>query len=384
VLLDDAGTGETVLARASANELGRDVIAPDPADLEGDTITELDRALAGSPSVVILDEAEDPLRDAAWRTHGDGEAQRALLAALDGSARSDEGPLTIAPTIDGRHALVDPAVWPGRPSPVLLLAPPTWPERREILARAVRELPGADTLDVDAAAQRTAGRSGAELVGLPVEAMSGSLIDPPMALRSSVVASIVAERFTIGDEHREPDVVAETLAVHEAGHAAIAYLLYGQGAVASIGLGERPGLTVLAELRRVRRDRARLRARVTIALTGPVAEQLAWSVDGITGGRAGRPGKRHGMARGGANGRPSHGRGRTELTRPALARASTAARSGDRARGASTPREVRARLRPEAARLAAIGDGLVASAEHTLTGVELDALPARQARTPPR
>ena len=90
VLSGPAGSGKTMLARAFAAELGRDVVAPPPGELDAERIDALYRALTDDPVpvAVLLDEAGSLVGDADWTGDVDRQAQRALAVALDGVSSS--------------------------------------------------------------------------------------------------------------------------------------------------------------------------------------------------------------------------------------------------------------------------------------------------------
>jgi ATP-dependent Zn protease len=295
VLTGPSGTGKTQLARAFAAELDRAVIAPPVSELDPERIGALYRALAGTPSVIIIDEAEVLVGDPDWHST-DEAAQRALLGALDGVERPEAGPVTIAITAADVAHLSDQATRPGRLAPRLTVDRPSGPERVELLRRATAGLPGAAGLDLVRIAERLVGWSGAEIVGLAEEAMTHSLLlevpgpgtelayEAP-GLSTELVLETAVERFVVRD--RPADEARDHLLTsrHEAGHTLWAHLAWGPGAVAVVDIDGRGGSTTLTDAVLTRRsDRAELRRRAGLALAGAAAERIAFGRDGMSRG----------------------------------------------------------------------------------------------------
>ncbi len=287
VLTGRAGTGKSLLARATATALGRAAVVPPTAELDPALIGELYAALAAAePTVVILDEAEALIGDPDWHAT-DQAAQRALLAALDGVAeRPEAAPITLAlTTADAAHLSVA-ATRPGRLAPRIALDLPTREERREIVRRATEGLPGAATLDLARIAERTTTWSEAELAALPELAITRALLLPGApSLRDELVLELIGERYLIRDPLAPERQDHAAIARHEAGHAIYGRLTWGPGAVTSVQVGERDGSTALAEPVAVRRrGPAELRRLAGLRFAGAAAEQLLFGRDGVTAG----------------------------------------------------------------------------------------------------
>lgn len=191
------GVGKTLIARATAGELGLKVIAPPVSTLTPGLIARLYAQLARmDPVVVILDEAE---RVIGAPYVSDTDCVRALCVALDGLERPSRAPITIALTTAPEHQLSATVTRPGRLSPRLELGLPTAAERRRLLDRSIVGLPIAGALDLDLVVERTGGWSGAEIVVAVEEAMSHSLIDRTDALTAANLLLIVSGRYVIAD-----------------------------------------------------------------------------------------------------------------------------------------------------------------------------------------
>jgi cell division protease FtsH len=272
VIAGPAGVGKTLMARALAAATGRMVIAPPVAELNAGLIARLYAQLAkAAPSVVILDEAESLIGPAFEQ---DDAAARALLAALDGVNRPQHGPITLALTTTDVAMLDAAATRPGRLAPHLVLERPSPDERRELLARAIEGLPGAESIELLLIVERTGGWTGAELAGAVAEACSRSLLDHSDALRMDLLVEVVDERFTVLDDHPVPPTTSRTAAIHEAGHALFGELVW-PGRVAVCRLDHSGGRTILSdELLDAPHDAAELHRLAALSQAGRAAEQL--------------------------------------------------------------------------------------------------------------
>jgi AAA+ superfamily predicted ATPase len=284
VLAGPAGTGKTLLAKAVAGAVGRDVIAPPVSELTPGLIARLYAQLARmDPVVVVLDEAERVICNGFGG--GDEDLVRALCVALDGLERPNRAPITLALTTANEYQLSPTATRPGRLSPRLDLGLPTPDERRILLDRAIDGLPVVGTLDVALAVERTGGWSGAEIAVAVEEVMSRSLLDHTDALTSPNLLAIVGERYVISDPSVRRLVHAERTARHEAAHALYAHSRW-PGAVAMVSLrGEQPGLTRLDEERLEAINTAgEFRSLAGMALAGLGAEMVLYGAAGASSG----------------------------------------------------------------------------------------------------
>src|SRR5690606_3668854 len=119
---------------------------------------------------------------------------------------------------------------------------PTAADRRILLERAMAGLPSAGSIDLDKLVERTGGWSGAELAVAVQEACSRSLVDHTDALRMDLLLQVVSERYTVADEEERLPETIGAIAVHEAGHAIYAELVW-PGEVGVVKIGRSGGTT---------------------------------------------------------------------------------------------------------------------------------------------
>ena len=278
VISGRSGTGKTLLARALATEMGREVVVPPTAELSAESIRRLYAELRKreTPSLVLIDDAELVIGQI-WQRSADADALAALLEALDGIDRPAHSPVTVALTTSPIHNLDEAALRPGRLAPRLVLESPSREERKTLLQRLIERRPMSGTIDIEAVVDRTGGWTGAALAGAIDEAMSRSLPDHTDALRQDLLLEVVAERYIVDDEwdDEEDDHTREVIARHEAGHALYAWLAM-PGQVASVTIGRRHGETRLHDgLERGAATVESLRRHAELALAGTAGELIA-------------------------------------------------------------------------------------------------------------
>lgn len=165
------GCGKTMMARAAAGECDARFLTVTPADVLDRFMGEaekrlrafFDEARSDTPSILFFDNV-DLL--GARRRAGTGEGIPGLVSAfvseLEGSDRSNRGVLVLAATNAPWN--LDPSFFrSGRFTHCVYVHPPTASMREQILAQAIRDIPGADRVNLSKLARRTAGYSGADL-----------------------------------------------------------------------------------------------------------------------------------------------------------------------------------------------------------------------------
>ncbi|MFD0982696.1 ATP-dependent zinc metalloprotease FtsH [Tropicimonas aquimaris] len=234
LLMGPPGTGKTLLARALAGEAGVPFFSTSGSEFievfvgvgAGRVRAMFDAARKRAPSVIFIDEL-----DSIGRTRGTGlggghdereQTLNQILAELDGFT-GREAVVVLAAT--NRPDVLDPALLrPGRFDRHVTLNLPDQKARRAILDIHARDIPLSNTADLDDVAAGTPGFSGADLRNLLNEAAilaarrQGDLVnaaDLQEARDKIILGTVRTLAIQPQERHR--------LAVHEAGHTAVAH-----------------------------------------------------------------------------------------------------------------------------------------------------------------
>lgn len=236
LLMGPPGTGKTLLARALAGEAdvpffsttGSEFIEVFVGVGAGRVRKMFEAARKAAPAIIFIDEL-----DSIGRTRGTGvggghdereQTLNQILAELDGFS-GKEAIVVLAAT--NRPDVLDPALLrPGRFDRHVTLNLPDKVARRAILDIHAKDLPMAEDVDLDTVAAGTPGFSGADLKNLLNEAAiaaartSAHKIQPADIdeARDKVMMGTVRTLAIQPDERHR-------LAVHEAGHTAVAHFL---------------------------------------------------------------------------------------------------------------------------------------------------------------
>ena len=297
LLMGPPGTGKTLLARALAGEAGVPFFSISASEFievfvgvgASRVRNMFDEAKTRAPSIIFIDEL-----DSVGRVRGTGvggghdereQTLNQILAEMDGFA-GHEAVVVLAAT--NRPDVLDPALLrPGRFDRHVTLDLPDRPARRAILAVHVRKVPLAADIDLDLVASGTPGFSGADLKNLineaailaaraDADAVTAAHFDEA---RDKVIMG--AERhFIISEDERH------RLAVHEAGHTAVAYHLAGADPIHKVTIiprGRALGAThQLPEEERHTLTEDYLEGRLAVLLGGRANEQLV--LGGVSSG----------------------------------------------------------------------------------------------------
>lgn len=289
LLMGPPGTGKTLLARALAGEAGVPFFSTSGSEFvevfvgvgAGRVRKMFEAARAAAPSIIFIDEL-----DSIGRTRGTGlggghdereQTLNQILAELDGFSGKD-AIVVLAAT--NRPDVLDSALLrPGRFDRHVTLNLPDQNARRAILGIHARHLPLSADVDLGAVAAGTPGFSGADLKNLLNEAAitaarnSASEINPASIdeARDKVMMGTVRTLAIQPEEkHR--------LAVHEAGHTAVAHFLPKGDPVYKVTIIPRGqalgGTHMLPEKERHTLPEPYLKAQLTTLLAGRAAEQL--------------------------------------------------------------------------------------------------------------
>jgi cell division protease FtsH len=288
LLMGPPGTGKTLLARALAGEAGVPFFS-----ISGSEFIEVfvgvgasrvrhlfEQAKKSAPCIVFIDEL-----DAVGRTRGTGlggghdereQTLNQILAEIDGFT-PHEAIIVLAAT--NRPDVLDPALLrPGRFDRHVTLDLPDRKDRAAILQVHTRKVPLATDIDLDRIAGTTPGFSGADL---------RNLVNEAAILAAREKATRVAMHHL--DEARDKVILGSArtlviqpeerhrLAVHEAGHAVVAWFLPQADPLYKVSIIPRGqtlgGTQLMPEQERHTLPEEYLKARLAVMLGGRTAER---------------------------------------------------------------------------------------------------------------
>jgi cell division protease FtsH len=288
LLMGPPGTGKTLLARALAGEAGVPFFSITGSEfievfvgVGASRVRKLfESAKQAAPAIVFIDEL-----DSVGRTRGTGlggghdereQTLNQILAEMDGF-KGHEAIIVLAAT--NRPDVLDPALLrPGRFDRHVTLDLPDRNDREKILAVHTRKVPLADDVKLPAVAAGTPGFSGADLKNLVNEAAIYATRE-----RCDTVAmqhfDQARDKLMLGTERTlviQPDE-RHRLAVHEAGHTALAHFLPHADPLYKVTIIPRGrslgGTHQLPEQERHTLPEEYLRDRLAVILGGRAAEQ---------------------------------------------------------------------------------------------------------------
>jgi transitional endoplasmic reticulum ATPase len=215
LLVGPPGVGKTLIAKAIANESGVNVISvKGPALMSryvGDSeqgVRELfHKARQASPCIIFLDEVDSVVPSRGEGATDSHVAERVLsqfLSEMDGLEEL-KGVFVMGAT--NRVDLIDPAMLrPGRFDEIIELGLPDEEARQQILAVHLRHKPLANSIRIDALAERCLDASGAELAAVCNRAALAAL---RRAVKQSDSASPPAELTICIEQGDFDDVIAD-------------------------------------------------------------------------------------------------------------------------------------------------------------------------------
>ena len=303
LLVGPPGTGKTLLARAIAGEANVPFFTISGSDfvemfvgVGASRVRDMfEQGKKNAPCIIFIDEI-----DAVGRHRGAGlgggndereQTLNQMLVEMDGF-ESNEGVILIAAT--NRPDVLDPALLrPGRFDRQVVVPNPDVNGREKILRVHMRKVPLASDVDPKVIARGTPGFSGADLANLVNEA---ALLAARLGKRVVAMSEFehAKDKVMMGAERRSL-VMSEDekrmTAYHEAGHALIAINDPECDPVHKatiIPRGRALGLVMsLPEGDRLSENRARLLARMKMAMGGRVAEEVVFGPDKVSNGAAG-------------------------------------------------------------------------------------------------
>lgn len=208
LLYGPPGCGKTMMARATAGEVGAAFISIEISEVldmyvgqsEKRLAAVFENARASKPAVVFFDEIEAL---AARRRFGHADHGASLVSTFlnefDGVNASNEGMLILAAT-NVPWAIDTAFRRPGRFDRVIFIPPPDKEARLAILEMAMKDRPQ-DNVKLQPIAEATSGFSGADLVGLIEEACDFAIEE---SLDSGEIAPIRQKHLTEATKTRKP------------------------------------------------------------------------------------------------------------------------------------------------------------------------------------
>ena len=288
LLMGPPGTGKTLLARALAGEAGVPFFSISASEFiemfvgvgASRVRSMFDEAKKRAPSILFIDEL-----DAIGRVRGAGfggghdereQTLNQILSEMDGF-EGHEAVIVLAAT--NRPDVLDPALLrPGRFDRHVTLDLPDRTAREAILKVHCKGKPLAEDVDVAVIAAGTPGFSGADLKNLMNEAAIACARDGKDRIAMSHVDA-ARDRVMMGMERKLTIRPAEKhrLAVHEAGHTAVAHALPDADPVYKVTIIPRGralgGTHMIPEQERYTQSRLELEDRLAVLLGGRAAER---------------------------------------------------------------------------------------------------------------
>lgn len=293
LLFGPPGTGKTLLARAVAGEAGVPFFSISGSDfvemfvgVGASRVRDLfAQAKKNAPCIIFIDEI-----DAVGRQRGAGlggghdereQTLNQLLVEMDGFG-ANEGIITIAAT--NRPDILDPALLrPGRFDRQITVDRPDLRGRVAILNVHAKGKPMSKDVDLKTIAKKTPGFTGADLSNLLNEAaLLAARADKKIITMAELEEA--SEKVAFGPERRS-HVISEKekrlTAVHESGHALVAYLLPEADPVHKVTIiprGRAGGYTMmLPDEDRSYETKSYYLAQIRVALGGRAAEQIVFN-----------------------------------------------------------------------------------------------------------
>jgi cell division protease FtsH len=303
LLVGSPGTGKTLIARAVAGEANVPFFTISGSDfvemfvgVGASRVRDMfEQGKKNAPCIIFIDEI-----DAVGRHRGAGygggndereQTLNQLLVEMDGF-ETNEGVIILAAT--NRPDVLDPALLrPGRFDRQIMVPLPDVKGREKILQVHMKKVPLANNVDAATLAKGTPGFSGAELANVINEA---ALL---AARKNKRVVSMedleqAKDKVMMGAERRSMamnDEEKKLTAYHEAGHAIVAIHEPESDPIHKATIvprGRALGMVMrLPEGDRYSMSLAKLKANLSVAMAGRVAEEIIFGKEMVTNGASG-------------------------------------------------------------------------------------------------
>ncbi len=290
LMVGPAGTGKTLLARATAGEAGVAFFSMAGSEfmemlvgVGASRVRDLfNTAKKAQPAIIFIDEI-----DAIGRQRGIGlmgghdereQTLNQILVEMDGFTPNEH---VIVMAATNRPDVLDPAlVRPGRFDRRVVLDLPDVEGRKMILAIHAKGKPFDANVNWDKVAKRTVGFSGADLENMLNEsAILAARLNKKAIDMSDLEES--ATRVKLGPEKKrlQTDLDRRMTAYHEAGHALVAWEMPHVEPIHRISIVSRGmslGHTMTESIERVHETKAHLLEQIAVMMGGRVAESLVF------------------------------------------------------------------------------------------------------------
>lgn len=277
------GSGKTLVSRWFGSRLG-----PVPAydlpteQLDPERIRTAFAYLGTQPrSIVFLPEIDAIALGRRDSDRGTRARLFALLEALDGLSPLDPscGPVVIATTNAGLFELDRAAIRPGRLGTHVVFGLPTREERLTLFRHFALPWAGANSIDWNRLAELTRGWSPADVRGAVEDAVGLALVrsDGNAVIADEDLLAATRRAGRVESETEVPYIDPKVVAIHEAGHVAVALVKGIHVASVTLGLGHRSGQTRTGEENAAATAEG-LSAGAVVAMGGFAAEELLCGV----------------------------------------------------------------------------------------------------------
>ena len=303
LLIGPPGTGKTLVARAVAGEAGVPFFTISGSDfvemfvgVGASRVRDMfEQGKKNAPCIIFIDEidAVGRHRGAGWGGGNDEREQtlNQLLVEMDGF-ESNEGVIILAAT--NRPDVLDPALLrPGRFDRQINVPLPDVKGREQILKVHMKKVPMSNNVDASIIARGTPGFSGAQLANLVNEA---ALYAARQNKRVVTMEDLeyAKDKVMMGSERKSMAMNEEEkklTAYHEAGHAIVSLHEPESDPIHKatiIPRGQALGMVMrLPEGDRYSFSYAKMKANLSVAMGGRVAEELTFGAEKVTNGASG-------------------------------------------------------------------------------------------------
>lgn len=290
LMVGPAGTGKTLLARATAGEANVSFFSMAGSEfmemlvgVGASRVRDLfNTAKKAQPAIIFIDEI-----DAIGRQRGSGlmgghdereQTLNQILVEMDGFTPNEH---VIVMAATNRPDVLDPAlVRPGRFDRRVVLDLPDVEGRKKILAIHAQGKPFDQNVNWEKVAKRTVGFSGADLENMLNEAAIHAARNAKKAIDMADLEES-ATRVKLGPEKKrlQTDLDRRMTAYHEAGHALVAWEMPHVDPVHRISIVSRGmslGHTMTEPIERVHETKARLIEQIAVMMGGRAAEAMVF------------------------------------------------------------------------------------------------------------